>query len=196
MNQVRALWCIGQGAPEVSRQVWLRATLEEVLRDDPFTGKAIAVPTWMPTDAVEPGGPAKVFGIIELATDELWVPAARALKAQSSALHDGMLFEMWTVIVGEAAAQSAWKPSWVTRDRLAQLIEFPVGVTRWLAASVDEARDNVLSQWLQLPYLENAGGPDASVVGQSLLRILTPLARIAVEHEASIVAEVHGYVLP
>jgi len=196
MYQIRAFWCIGRGVPELSRQVWFRTTLTEVSRDDPFTGKAIIVPTWVPADAVEPSGAAEVYGFIELATDEVWAPAARALKAQSSGLHDGMLFELWTIIVGEAAAQSAWKPSWITRDGLAQLIEFPVGVSRWLAASVDEARAKSLSQWLQLPYLENAGGPEASMVGQSLLRILTPLARVAVEHEASMVAEVHGYALP
>lgn len=196
MLHVQRFYCIGGGVPALSERTWLPIRFREVVRDDPFTGKTITVPTWVPDDAKNGGDVAAVYGRVDLVTSPAWAPAARALEGQSAALHDGMLFELWTVIVGQADAEPAWKPAWVTTDGLVQIIEFPTGVTAWLATASEERRQEALSQWIGLPYLENAAGASARMVGECVLAILAPLANAAMEYDAKIVAEASEYVLP
>ena len=196
MQQVHELFCIDPGRPDVSGKRWRTAVLSQVERSDPFTGKRALVPRWIPSDDACAGHVARVHYHVDLDTDPAWASARHALAAQSSALHEGILFELWNLVLGEVDARMAWKPAWMAEDSQHQLMQIPDAVTRWLATSNADGKAQALERWIHLPYLTNAGGANAELIGGTLIEILSMPARIAVSREAIVVAQLSDYVAP
>lgn len=194
MHSVRELHCASPGLPRAADLDWRRVALGSVRRTDPFTGREVVAADWQAAEAAPATAFASAYERVVLSAAEEWAPAARGLAANHAALHDGHLVELWSLVIGDARAQAAWAPSFITPDRESQLLTFPADVTRWLASAHADVIAEAVGRWAELPYLEAAGGEQAHAIAECAFQILVPLARIAVRREAEILAMVSGYV--
>jgi hypothetical protein len=196
MLGVKAFYSVGGGTPNVSGLDWRPAVLTNVERTDPFTKKPIVCPVWAAVEDAPPRQRAEVFCQVDLTVDAAWAPARATLAAQSATLHDGLIVELWSLVIGEREALSAWRPTWVTPDGDSQLIAFPDVVTRWLGNPQAPPIASVVGGWEEMGYLGNVAGSDGRLVAESLIHLLGPMARTTILNGATLLAFGSGYALP
>lgn len=196
MYKINRLYAASRGVPGFFGVAWWPAVLRNIERRDPFSHNIRSLPTWMPAESTQAGQEAEVYCQIDLDTDGLWTDARQILDARSAALHDGHVFELWSLIIGEPAARAAWKPAWISGDARVQLLEFPEQATKWLADSDALAIADVADRWQDLPYLASAAEQDASAIAMKFLHLLQPMARVALERGGCVFIEGSEYALP
>jgi hypothetical protein len=196
MEEVKGLYAVGDGVPPVLGATWRPAVLQTMARKDPFSGKIVSAPHWIATAGGHGERVAGVYSELVLAKEPAWAEPARLMGDRVAGFHTGIVVELWSVIVGAETALSAWKPSWLTPDREALLIAFPARVTQWLAELQEADASAVISAWAEMPYMDEAAGPDALMICRTFLSLVQPIGRVARERGGNILMCAGGYVLP
>jgi hypothetical protein len=104
-----------------------------------------------------------------------------------------MLAGLWAVVVGPAAAMTAWRPTWIDAEDLKAFV-MPPEATRAMGESDEATRVKWCLEWAQQPYISDLPASDAAVVAQEMLSVVFGLATIALSHDGYLVALASTYV--
>lgn len=169
---------------------WVRAELHWERKRNPFTQEEQEFQAWRPERTQSPAEPGMELPTILLSPTLLSDEGARENAAlQGGLLHDGMLVDLWAIMLDDQRATAAWKPSFMwpgARDR--SLFEFPVDAVEQLAKC---EQDEVGMRWARTAYVRNFYVSSAARAAHDLLQVIVACSQSG---DAPLYAVSNGYI--